>query len=66
MTGSVKETAIEPKVHEARLETKIDSAGRILIPVYLRKALGAEFGQSVIVELLDGKLTIYKKEPDVL
>jgi AbrB family looped-hinge helix DNA binding protein len=50
-------------VKEIKIETKIGDKGRILFPAYLRKAIGADIGERVIIELKDHKLQIYKHVP---
>jgi AbrB family looped-hinge helix DNA binding protein len=54
---------VTENVKEIKLETKIGSNGRIMFPAYLRKALGAEVGEKVIIELKDHQLHIYKPVP---
>lgn len=51
---------VTESVKEVKIETKLDTAGRILFPAYLRSALGVERGDRVIIELKDHKLLIYK------
>lgn len=41
---------------------KIDTAGRILIPKPIRKALGLESGTEIRIEIIDKKLIITKVE----
>jgi bifunctional DNA-binding transcriptional regulator/antitoxin component of YhaV-PrlF toxin-antitoxin module len=47
-------------VKEIKLETKLDSVGRVLFPAYLREAIGVGRGERVVIELREGKLNIYK------
>jgi AbrB family looped-hinge helix DNA binding protein len=54
---------VTESVKEIKLETKIGSNGRIMFPAYLRKAIGAEIGERVIIELKDHQLLIYKHVP---
>lgn len=41
------------------LKTKITSGGRIVLPAAMRKALGVEEGDSLIIRLVDGELHIF-------
>lgn len=50
-------------VKEIKIETKIDTAGRIMFPAILRKAIDLTFGERVVIELKEGKLLIYKPVP---
>ncbi len=49
-------------VTHLQAETKIDSAGRVLFPAWLRKSAGVDIGERVIIELNDGILTISKAD----
>jgi bifunctional DNA-binding transcriptional regulator/antitoxin component of YhaV-PrlF toxin-antitoxin module len=50
-------------VKEIKLETKLDSVGRVHFPAYLREAIGVGRGERVVIELKDHKLFIYKPVP---
>lgn len=47
---------------EYKQETKIDSRGGIIFPAIVRKATGLDIGERAIIELKDGKLTIYRAD----
>ena len=45
-------------------EAKISSKGQIVIPKYLRDAVGMKEGDAVVVSKLDDKIMIMKKPDD--
>ncbi|TAN22801.1 MAG: AbrB/MazE/SpoVT family DNA-binding domain-containing protein [Acidobacteria bacterium] len=45
----------QPEEDQRRFHTKVDSAGRVLIPAALRKELGLAPGTDVVLRAADGK-----------
>lgn len=47
-------------------EAKVSSKGQVVIPKYLRDALGLKEGTVVVMSAADGKLVVMKKPEDPL
>ena len=47
------------------IQTRINQNGRIVIPVAIRKGMGLELGDAVVLSLIDGVLRIEPQRPSV-
>lgn len=53
---------VTDNITELRIEKEIDARGGITFPAIVRQATGLQKGERAIVELKDGKITIYHKD----